>query len=67
MNDNFLMLNVDEFLLPFKITIYLNKNCYDAHLDLAVIMYQIRSRIKRFIKKVFEKKLIFFFSFIFKY
>lgn len=55
MQDNLLIFKIDEFLLPFKMTIYLKKNCCDAHLDLAVIMYQIRSRIKRFIKKVFKK------------
>lgn len=66
MEDRDLLKHVDAFLLPFKMTIFLRKGFSDAYLDLATIIYQIRTRIKRFTEKVFLKLIFMLITFHFR-
>ncbi|KAI1707240.1 hypothetical protein Ddc_14940 [Ditylenchus destructor] len=58
MTNNYTMLpdaelleKTDEFLFPYKLAIYLKNDFCEAHLDIAITMYQIRTRLERFASK----------------
>lgn len=47
----------EEWLFPFRVSICLKRDSVDAHLDLAVLIYQIRARLRRFSRRVFPSKI----------
>lgn len=52
LDETALVEKAEEWLFPFRVSIYLKHDSVDAHLDLAVLIYQIRARLGRFSRRV---------------